>query len=325
MTIRMWEKFKSRSGNGESVELGYVVQGTDNDLEVRLHVAGNTPQIYNLNLRRGEISIAPIGIELWEATVPYERPDKKQNKPRDAGSQPKFSFDTTGGRQNVKHSEKTVDIAAADGGEGFSFDPDRSTSKPPEDFKGLIGVNGDEVEGVDLVVPTFRFQETHYYPFIPFEYAQRLYRLTGRVNKDRFRDFDPGEVLFLGAQGGQERGKPAEITFFFDCSPNVTNLTIGDITVKEKAGWDYLWVHWHDVLDDEAFAIVKRPKAAYVEQVYPRANFVELNFVFGASASKKPESTDVRPPEVPDVEVPAAAGEPGGFFPGGDPGDAFPL
>ncbi|MBC7326197.1 MAG: hypothetical protein H5T99_12950, partial [Moorella sp. (in: Bacteria)] len=66
------------------------------------------------------------------------------------------------------------------------------------------------------------------------------------------------------------------ITFKFAASPNKTNITIGDITGIAKKGWEYLWVLYEDAEDTNAQRLVKRPVAAFVEQVYPYGDFSQL-------------------------------------------------
>ena len=77
-------------------------------------------------------------------------------------------------------------------------------------------------------------------------------------------------VLYAGAKRGSGDW---EITFRFAASPNVTHLTIGDITGVDKKGWEYLWVRYADSVDDTAKALVKKPIAAYVERVYEYGDF----------------------------------------------------
>jgi len=99
-----------------------------------------------------------------------------------------------------------------------------------------------------------------------------LFQLTGRVNTGAFKGFNAGEVLFLGASGSRRGYGDWEITFRFAASPNVTNLTIGDITGINKKGWEYLWVRYADSEDTAAKALVKKPIAVYIERVYDDGN-----------------------------------------------------
>jgi len=89
------------------------------------------------------------------------------------------------------------------------------------------------------------------------------------VNSAGFKGFAAGECLFLGAAGSKRGSGDWEITYRFAASPNVTNLTIGDITGINKKGWEYLWVRYSDSEDAVAKALVKKPVAVYIEQVYP--------------------------------------------------------
>ncbi|MEQ8785137.1 MAG: hypothetical protein RIC55_02525 [Pirellulaceae bacterium] len=272
MTI-IFEKFESRSGAegpSASAELGYIIQGTDDDSEVRTVVDLAAPQVHEL-LKRLDYTIKPLGPQLWEAAVHYGLPGSESQTPPQEGDAASISFDTTGGTQHLDISRRTVTSDTV---------PQQGEQDPPTppDHKGLIGANDDKIEGVDVIIPTLRFSETHYLSAITFAYLNLLYRLTGTVNSDVFRGFSPGEVLFAGAQGSQKQGGPAEITYNFDCSPNVTNLVLGDMTVPFKAGWDYLWVKWEEFYDATAKALVKRPRYFYVEEVYPREAFAQLVF-----------------------------------------------
>lgn len=56
----------------------------------------------------------------------------------------------------------------------------------------------------------------------------------------------------------------------------MTNLKVGDITGINKEGWHYLWTFYEDTEDTDAQALVKNPKAAYVEQVHEYGDFAAL-------------------------------------------------
>ena len=60
----------------------------------------------------------------------------------------------------------------------------------------------------------------------------------------------------------------------FAARPNQPALSVGAISGISKRGWDYLWVrHDEEVVGDR---VLRRPAAAYVEQVYPEGNFNAL-------------------------------------------------
>lgn len=257
--IECVEKFESRqvtTGQQPSVELRYVIRGTNSDVEARTALLAASPATYDpwggglLFLPRDTVTVQPIGDLLWEGIVRYGL------VPQTAESV--FTFDTGGGTQHVTHSLATVSRYAPPG-------------KTAPDFKGAIGVTADSVEGVDIAVPVYHFSETHYLAdtTVTPEYKATLFSLTGNVNNAAFKGFAAGEVLFLGAAGSKRGSGDWEITYRFAASPNVTNLTIGDITGINKKGWEYLWVRYSDSEDAVAKALVKRPVAVYIEQVYP--------------------------------------------------------
>jgi len=257
--IECVEKFESRqvtTGRNPSVELRYTIRGTNDDIEARDALLANSPVMYDpwgnglLFLPRDTVTVQPVGDLLWEGIVRYG--------PVPQTEESVFSFDTGGGTQHITHSLVTVARYAAPG-------------KTAPDFKGAIGVTADSVEGVDITVPVYQFAETHYLPdsVVTPEYKATLFWLTGKVNNSAFKGFAVGECLFLGAAGSKRGCGDWEITFRFAASPNVTNLTIGDITGITKKGWEYLWVRYEDVEDTVAKALVKRPVAVYIEQVYP--------------------------------------------------------
>ena len=262
MTIAVYEKWDSREAtfgdDSESVELKFVIQGTDNDIAARAALLAAAPVLY-ANLVRQSAQLNPTGYMLWEGIVRYGR-----RKPPETGDS-SYQFDTGGGTQHITQSLQTVGRYAPSG-------------KTAPDFQGAIGVTHDNVEGVDITVPVYNFSETHYIAssLVTGAYKATLFYLTGKVNNAAFRGFAAGEVLFLGASGSKRGEEDWEITFKFAASPNVTNLTIGEITGVSKKGWEYLWVRYADDEDTAAKVLVKKPIAVYVEQVYPYGNFSGL-------------------------------------------------
>ncbi len=87
-------------------------------------------------------------------------------------------------------------------------------------------------------------------------------------------DLRAREALFLGGEGGEDEQNWVDVTYHFAARPNETNVRIGSIHGVSKRGWDYLWVkHGEEVVGDRVLQV---PEAAYVEQVYPEANFNAL-------------------------------------------------
>jgi len=275
MPVTVEEKYLSRpakdSGQGEgteellSIELLYLVKGTDNELLAAQAVRQNAPTTHQ-GLERGEIGLEPIGPTQWEATVQYHPPDEELEE-----GESSYSFDTGGGTQHITQCKQTVQSYAPPG-------------KTAPDHKGAVGVTRDSVEGCDVVVPVYRFSETHIIADekVTATYRGRLFNLTGKTNSATWGDFSAGEVLFLGASGSKRGKGDWEIAFNFAASPNKTGLTVGDITGIAKKGWEYLWVEYEESDDQTAKRLVKRPVAVHVETVYDEDDFAKLDPDYGA-------------------------------------------
>jgi hypothetical protein len=251
------ETFESREATvgveSPSVDLQFIVLGTELDVDVRALVEATIPAIY-AGLFFQNYHIAHQGGGVWEVSARYGKVE-----PKEAGES-SYSFDTGGGTQKITQSLETVDSYAPPGDD-------------PPDFQGAIGVGTDSVEGTDVTVPVFNFTETHYIPaaLVTGGYKATLFYLTGKVNGGPFKGFAPGEVLFLGASGSLRGAEDWEIAFKFAASPNAVGLSVGDITGIEKEGWQYMWVRYADA--ENADTLVKQPTAAYVERVYEYGDF----------------------------------------------------
>lgn len=260
MSVVVYEKWDSREttiSEDSTVDLRYIIRGTDDDASANDALLTAAPVLYG-GLVRQSAHIERIAEDAWEGSVRYGLLG-----PPETGDS-SFSFDTGGGTQHITQSLATVGAYSASG--------------PPPNFHGAIGVSRDSVEGVDITVPVYNFTETHYIDadLVTGAYKAALFYLTGTVNNAPFRGFAAGEVLFLGASGSKRGPEDWEITYRFAASPNVTDLVVGSISGINKRGWEYLWVRYEDAEDTAAKMLVKRPVAAYVEQVYPYGDFSGL-------------------------------------------------
>lgn len=151
---------------------------------------------------------------------------------------------------------------------------------------GAIGVTKDSIEGCDVLERAMKFSITKQFDDadITDDFLSKLFLYTTAVNsapitiniRGKVMPFAVGELQFLSASGGVKGDEKWEITFNFDGVPNVEDQTIGDITGVDKMGHDYIWVQYKEAPDDGALTMVKKPLAAYVEQVYIEADLNEL-------------------------------------------------
>jgi hypothetical protein len=168
------------------------------------------------------------------------------------------------------------------------------------DFGGLIQVTRDgEIDGTDILAASLNFSTTRYLPlsWVTRHWLGNIVRLTNKVNDgfvsilvtyDRLNSqrttiwFNKGELLFLGAQGGQMGEGRFAITFRFAGSGNREDIPIGmgDLAFKvdEKEGWHLLWSYADLTEGPPSGTVITKPVhvpvAAYVEQVYEYGDFM---------------------------------------------------
>lgn len=285
MPVTTWELVNSReydySLTGEvSFVRRWVATGSDTETAIHDELRNNViPLLFNGSVLQN-YTATPQGNGVWLVEANYEA--KLRTATTDstgsnlgssqtggqtlsgmAGEYPMYEFDTTGGTKHITQSLSTVNKYAPAG-------------KTAPDMKGAIGVTQDSVEGVDIVVPSCRFSETHYKTLaeVTKTYINTLIDKTGTVNNATFRGRAAGEVLFKGCTGRLKNYDSWELTYHFEVSKNDTNITVGDITVSTKKGWNYLWILYGTSTDQNR--IVKQPVAAYVEEVYSSSAFSTL-------------------------------------------------
>ncbi len=248
-----------------STEVPYFVFGVTEEqdaLDATLNAAPQT--ISNLELTGVEID-ERINTDTFKVLAQYEV-NSLYSSSSDSEAESSFAFDTAGGSKHISQSLQTILKVPSDAA----------------DFAGAIEVDSaGNVNGVDITMPVMNFSETHYLTAsqVTTTYKKKLADLTGKINSSKFKGYDAGEVLFLGASGsrcGTNSSDKWEISFKFAVSINSIDLTIGDLTISEKSGWDYLWVRYENDLSTDEKNLIKKPIAAYVEQVYESRDFGEL-------------------------------------------------
>ena len=256
-------------GNVTEIEVPYIVSGAA-DEDAALAAARTTAagrQVKGMSLDSVEVTERVNG-DTWRVKAVYADDEDSSSSDDDGGEEEtsSFAFDTGGGTMHLNQSLKTVS----------------KTPNDAPDFGGAIEVDNEgNVNGVDVTMPVLNFTETHVMNGgrVSTSYRKAVAALTGTVNSGSFRGFSAGEVLFLGAAGSKRSRKasaPWEITFRFAVSANRSSVKVGDLTVSSKRGWDYLWVRYADKVSENKKNVVKKPVAAYVEQVYPQGDFGNL-------------------------------------------------
>ncbi len=79
MAIEVVEKFESRestTGDSASVELTYIITGTDDDVAAKAALGATAPSTYD-DLIRQSRAIEPLGPELWLGRARYGKSESK--------------------------------------------------------------------------------------------------------------------------------------------------------------------------------------------------------------------------------------------------------
>jgi hypothetical protein len=233
--------------------LRFRATGEFSESTAHAYATALTPALYahptGAILYRQDIAMDGAGYKIFNVDVPYA------SQKHDTGSF-QLSFDTTGGTVHITASKETIGAY----GSGAAV----------ADHKQSIGVTGPDKdpEGADVVIPVLKLTATFRHPqgHITLPQIKNLARWTGKVNSDTFLTFAAGEVLFLGCTGSEGTDQPVEIQYHFACNENLTNLSIGGITVANKLGHNLYWIQYKSAIANNAGT--RQPKAVYVERVY---------------------------------------------------------
>ena len=254
-----WDDFEPRRENSHlrSATLRYNITGTAEASEADIALLFCSDSIILGCLYRVSTSIERTAKKGFEGVVEYEYKNVDDFS---------FSFETTGGTQHLTQSYETLGRYA----------PDDET---PPDHGGAIGVNDNDIAGCDVTVPILSFSMSRSKSgILDPAFIKFLAGITGRINVVPFLEFLPGEVLFEGASGSQKFSASDsdlpmfDLTYKFRVSPSVSDLSVGDIYVGYKRGWDYLWVQYIETEDEAANMISRSPAAAFIERVYQEAD-----------------------------------------------------
>lgn len=260
MTVRIFERAKSGASStaSKSQTREYCITGLRNYGSAEALAIQGTPTTITTAaglLYREDVSIEQAGYDIYYATVKYG-----ENK-QELGSI-QVDFDTTGGTVHISTSKETVASYASAGN--------------APDNKQLIGYDGEDVAGVDIVIPALRLNLRYKHPagFLSIPQVRLLAYYTGTVNSTSFLGFPAGEVLFLGASGSGGTDAEAEVQYSFAVSQNANGLTIGDLTGIAKKGHEYLWIRYKESTSEDK--AVAQPEFAYVERVYDTADLAGI-------------------------------------------------
>lgn len=272
MAITVAEAVDSRSYSdtrkGGNLERTFIVTGTDDPEEaVESEDIPQLDEVYggfdNLRVTGRKVDILKVtgdGDEgACKVTVSYETPETSNPPPE---GEDEFEFST------MAQTEQRIRALAQ-----INYPVDI-------DVGDIIGVDGDEIKGVDIYVPKLVYRESHERTSLSAAYRAILADTTGKINSDDFKGFSQGEVLFLGATARRSGSNPWRIEYQFAIERNASNLsfttTSGVQVVPEKFGWEYMWFSRAKVSSGDDTVLKNVIEGVHLAQVYDWALFKNL-------------------------------------------------
>lgn len=272
---------ESESGEVQAVTRHYVVgRIQDFDTAVAFVTEKYAPRYVPAGGKywvRRRLNVKGVGNLYWDIAADYETlvPKKRENNDDGENGVPgSIAWDTTG---RTERMYQALDETVYPEGE--------------PSFDGAINVSGSSVEGIDVPKPGMRYSETWIFPAdvaMANAYVNSVFRLTGSVNAENFRFFQPGECLFMGGRCQWQGDQPyATIAFEWEGRPNVADYypSKGFVEPFAKEGWEYVWCRYRDEVD--ADTLVRRPRAAYKNRLFLKAEWGGL-LIAGADAPGRP-------------------------------------
>lgn len=248
-------------GDSSNIRLKVAVSGSDDESEVLLYAQANTLPIFQ-GLYRGEMDGELVGPEEWDVTVDYTpNPPPVWNSTQSVAEW-QFSID----EETVHRTHALAHVATYPAG--------------ADEHDGAVNVNPDgSVDGYDESVSTLTWSETLYLPWSMWgtAYLNQLYAARGCYNSTAFRIWEAGEVLLRRVAGRPHGQSHVAINFDFVATPNVTGLTVGDITGIDKLGWDLEWTEYVPTSDDDSNSV--QVKAVHIERVKYSYEFHDLGLL----------------------------------------------
>ena len=241
---------------------------------------------YGLYWVRKRLEVKGIGNAYFDCTASYQTlqpkpPDNPNNPQQDDFTPGSIAWDTTG---NTEHMTQGLD------------DENRYPGNAPDRFSAL-NVSGDSVQGVDVVRPSLRYSETWILPAqvaISCDFVGAVYKLTGTVNKNVFRCFQPGEALFMGGRAQWTGDQPyVSVTFDWEARPNVTDFYVNGVAMFEKEGWEHVSIQYAP--ETNGGSLIRLPVAAYKNRVYHKKDWSPLGMIAGTIGGPRAGATGQNP------------------------------
>jgi hypothetical protein len=266
-----------RSLNATSVTRQYYIHGPADESEVYGHIATFPQSIAGLRAADFSASEEEEIAGDWRVEASWGVPKDEPPPPQPLNTV-EYRFNFQAPSAHITQSLETILYCGP-----LGCDASPALAGAPL-FDGAINVVIDggkkRVEGIDLAPPpeVFTLNYATETGFITRAYQIRVESLCGKVNNQPFYGCETGTLLLARVSGGKSAQNAWNIEFGFSFVGNATNIPVGEsLVVDAKDGHDLLWVFYGETEDTNYYDVLPRPVAAYVERVWPRADFNDLD------------------------------------------------
>lgn len=284
------------SGGSDDIQREWIARGTAMTPTEVLDTAEFTTDLLIDGLERKNHTFKEISQSHFEVTAHYSN-DQPKSQRESTGGDITFQFDDTVAVQNIKFALETVK----------SFDGlDVPSGKAPE-LHDAINVQGSPknrtIEGTDSYFPEsgFSYELTNDETFFDDAFRRRLGLYRAHVNHAPWKEYERGELLFMGTGGNVSNKGNSSISLRFAVRENLHiqevtgNYTTGGLDVPGPyliagvdvtpgsgegeliiEGWQEIDVYRQQSYDKVGNRIEDKPLVIRILRLYDYANFVDL-------------------------------------------------
>ena len=247
--------------SGSSTEMSFFVFGAATEVEAVNAAYTNAPSEYEGIPKTSAEVTERLTEDAWKVNIAYGNSGSATVATE--GGEVSVSFDCGGGTRHITNAISQKCLWRKEG-------------VPFRDAKNLIGWNGKT--GVDAVVsgvdvpfaqPRESYTKTMKIP-LPTKQKRVMASYVGWVNREKWKGWEKGEVMFLGCTYSGIENKKAQVTFNFAIQVNENNVKIDDeVPPIKKEGHVFIWTQQRTVIKNgepkiEVIAVYASQIAGYV-------------------------------------------------------------
>jgi hypothetical protein len=141
----------------------------------------------------------------------------------------------------------------------------KSESDEPVEYK-MLGWDGKQFNGLEIETAELKFMVPAWYPAMAmtFPFIRRLMGFVGAINSKSFYGLEPGECKYLGPEQSwvtrtvatgipnmpTQLIRTVELQHQFQAQLSLTDVEIGEMTIPNIRGWDYVDIHYENSMVD---------------------------------------------------------------------------